>query len=1129
VPGHSTKAIVAVATLQASFGIRVRIVVVCDNLFSLSKGYVMWKYFFVLFCTASAVSSLAGSYQETFDTTLYRDVANTTADWDVSTGSLHLPAQHMGYLGGVSTTGATRVTAAGQLAVLVRGGAGVDLVDLTQPTLPVVVGSIVDTGFPGRFVTDAAISGTVLYLSWSKTASLFPPVTHHGILVYSIATPSAPVFVQSISTDPVNALVVHGNRLYLVGPVGLSIWDITDPVLPNPVASLALGGGLGGTPLALAVAGSRVYVAAGTTGLHLVILEPETAPVLAATLPLPGVAMDIAVDGALACVATGAAGVQLVDTTNPWAPIQIGSYAGAGSVASVAIAGDVLAVGGESGGVTQLDITDPAGPLLRDELMTSTGVEDLLLSGDRILTAESTGLGVIRAAAGYPPLSERVAPLDVFYLQHVTGMQAVGDRLYVGANGLVHVFDNSRTAPWAEFGPAFGNSSVLDFEVDGFVCHTINSWAGTRLDILDVSDPVSPVTLGSVVVGTASPRALDADGRIDCVLMKNSMQAARVAVVDVSDAIAPVVASTVILPPVPTYGGNYDLQRSGGNLIVLNDTAGLEIYNVSVPANIVTMGHYQPDAGRIAEAMAVDGSLLYVVSLDTLAITPYLEVVDLSVPASPSLLGSCAIGLHDNGVKNLVVTGSRLTFTGQYGLHTVDISDPAAPSMVHEMAYDLGRRGEGPLAVLGDHAYLPIDSSTQWVIDHTVNEYRLFSRGTNPTANVARSQSVANLVSNPLAIRLTPTVTGQFHWSYSLDGGTIFVAAVADGSWESVFPYQGTTLRWRAMLGQTPGGAAPICTDLEIDWRSAEPAVVSLTDVAPDQGGNLTLSFASSGAELINGYGGLVYTIYRQGAGASWDSVAVVPAVLGVASHTLTVPTVQDSTLWAGPQYSVFKVRAWGVPTAGFTDSAVDSAYSVDDLAPAPPMGVGIAYGATPLNSVRWTAGPDADVIMYRLHRGLVAGFPVSAATTIDSVAADSLPMAWIDQQHGDHLVHYAVTAVDTAGNESLPQHAVIISAVPPMLAPTRWVLGSASPNPFNPVTKISWGAPAGGGPVVVAVYDLAGRKVRTLLSGTVAAGPHEVTWDGTDASGRAVSSGVYLCRLQTPVGVLVRKMTLVE
>ena len=70
-----------------------------------------------------------------------------------------------------------------------------------------------------------------------------------------------------------------------------------------------------------------------------------------------------------------------------------------------------------------------------------------------------------------------------------------------------------------------------------------------------------------------------------------------------------------------------------------------------------------------------------------------------------------------------------------------------------------------------------------------------------------------------------------------------------------------------------------------------------------------------------------------------------------------------------------------------------------------------------------------------------------------------------------------------------------------------------AYPNPFNPATRIEFGL-AESGPVRVEIFDIQGRMVRTLTKKALPAGSHEVRWDGLDRHGRAVPSGVYLCRV---------------
>ncbi|MFT5232001.1 MAG: hypothetical protein ACI9UK_000142 [Candidatus Krumholzibacteriia bacterium] len=86
----------------------------------------------------------------------------------------------------------------------------------------------------------------------------------------------------------------------------------------------------------------------------------------------------------------------------------------------------------------------------------------------------------------------------------------------------------------------------------------------------------------------------------------------------------------------------------------------------------------------------------------------------------------------------------------------------------------------------------------------------------------------------------------------------------------------------------------------------------------------------------------------------------------------------------------------------------------------------------------------------------------------------------------------------------------------------------SVAPNPFNPLTEIHFRLPVSGH-VNLQVFDTRGRLVATLQNETMSAGDHRVTWRGADEQGRSVAAGVYLSRLQTGSGTLLKKMILVK
>lgn len=80
--------------------------------------------------------------------------------------------------------------------------------------------------------------------------------------------------------------------------------------------------------------------------------------------------------------------------------------------------------------------------------------------------------------------------------------------------------------------------------------------------------------------------------------------------------------------------------------------------------------------------------------------------------------------------------------------------------------------------------------------------------------------------------------------------------------------------------------------------------------------------------------------------------------------------------------------------------------------------------------------------------------------------------------------------------------------------AVTSVALGAGAPNPFTESTTLTLSLPSAAA-VAVRIYDVSGRLVTTLVSGTMPAGVHEVAWDGRDERGSDAPSGIYFCRAE--------------
>ena len=132
------------------------------------------------------------------------------------------------------------------------------------------------------------------------------------------------------------------------------------------------------------------------------------------------------------------------------------------------------------------------------------------------------------------------------------------------------------------------------------------------------------------------------------------------------------------------------------------------------------------------------------------------------------------------------------------------------------------------------------------------------------------------------------------------------------------------------------------------------------------------------------------------------------------------------------------------------------------------------------------------------------------------------------DQAYGripDGSGGFEVLETATPGVANLVPTAVLEEQV----QPGRFALGQNYPNPFNGGTTLYFSLPADQAHAELAIYDLAGQKVATLLSGPLPAGQHQFQWDGRDQAGRDLATGIYLYRLRAGSAVETRRLVLLR
>jgi hypothetical protein len=117
---------------------------------------------------------------------------------------------------------------------------------------------------------------------------------------------------------------------------------------------------------------------------------------------------------------------------------------------------------------------------------------------------------------------------------------------------------------------------------------------------------------------------------------------------------------------------------------------------------------------------------------------------------------------------------------------------------------------------------------------------------------------------------------------------------------------------------------------------------------------------------------------------------------------------------------------------------------------------------------------------------------------------------------------NYAPVAVRELDSDTDEQAAAVPASPPPSAPEENQSTLSVAPNPFNERTGIRFRLASPLSSVRVGVFDLAGRLVRSLFSGPLAAGAHQYLWDGLDGKGRKSGEGIYFIRVQAP-GVLLK------
>lgn len=376
---------------------------------------------------------------------------------------------------------------------------------------------------------------------------------------------------------------------------------------------------------------------------------------------------------------------------------------------------------------------------------------------------------------------------------------------------------------------------------------------------------------------------------------------------------------------------------------------------------------------------------------------------------------------------------------------------------------------------------------------------------------------------------------GRAYWLIAEEGGTVDV----DG---------GTSVGGAPVSLQLRAGWNQIAVPFAfpVNWNAVENSSAVDAPVAfdPSSGGDDPYRY---GVQVIEPWTG--YWVFNPSASTVTLSVPPVEAEAGtVAASKQTV----DFPFGVAPEYALQLNATLSVAGSdvqlrdtnnfvGLAEQAT-AASGPEDVAEAPPIGEHVRLSVME-NGQRWAGS---------LRPSAASGqtWELAIGASVDEPFFRRKQVTVTLTEHGTRPSGYELRAIDTDRDAPLAiengrftvqltpdqpeRHVRLVLGTASFTetkiadVPTTTGLGAAYPNPFTSSMAVEYRLDEAK-QVTVAVYDMLGRRVRTLTDGRVQPGLHTVTWNGENADGIPASSGVYVVRMQAGSFVGTRRIVLVR
>ncbi len=523
----------------------------------------------------------------------------------------------------------------GNLAYLADGEVGLDLVDISDPNNPILLGNYDTDGKANK----VDIVDNIAYVA-SGTG---------GLQIIDVSDPQNPTLLGSnpltvSSSSEGQGVEVVGDTAFVAGnAAGLDIVDVSDPTNPTILSNIKVGlsdQNIGGIIIQGYSSAQNINIKGNTAfvshlhGMDIIDISNVNNPVLLGNYNIDNWTRDIAIVDNTAFLATYQHGLEIVDISNLNNPTLIGNY-DIDNVKGVEVKDNKAFLTGLYNGLTVLDISDPTKPILLDDYLWfyNDGGKDVQIVDNTAYVASDWG---------YLEILDISNPVDTTLLSNYNTEEAV----FTAVSGNLAFVVN---ADQSDF---FG-----DIKTQGY------------LEMVDISDPNKPVfvsnfeSLGdpfSVTIRDNTAFIADREGGLT--------------IVDISNAQNPTLLSNYDTP-----GKVWQVELSENTAFIADDTGGIQILDISDLTKPTLISNFA--GADFANNIQVVGNTAFIANGDFLnQVEGQLLIVDISDLSNPSLLSSYDL----NGLAYQVDINNDIAYVtnGGTGVEIIDVSDLTKPTLL---------------------------------------------------------------------------------------------------------------------------------------------------------------------------------------------------------------------------------------------------------------------------------------------------------------------------------------------------------------------------------------------------------------------------------------------------------------